>query len=136
MRIITGDRTGTGPGGRAWVHAEAPDGRPSAAAYRTGCRCAACCGMYREYLREYRRSVAAAREHPDGTAVYHTHRGRPGSGTALRWGCTHPRCLALGGLVLDGAGVVRDAVSGAAAEGFGVPVATGIQKLEKNKKAV
>jgi hypothetical protein len=83
--------------GREWVHGESGDGSPSAAAYRTGCRCGECRDAYREYMRRYRAGAVALAWNDDGTAVYHSHGGRPSA--AAGWdGCGHPRCMALAGI--------------------------------------
>lgn len=96
---------------RDWIHAEAPEGQPSAAAYRLGCRCAQCREANAAYMRAYREQRVAQKENTDGTTVYHSHNGQPSKRTARRHHCIHPRCLNLAGLALRD-GVVVDAVSG------------------------
>ena len=96
---------------RQWIHEEAPEGQPSAAAYRLGCRCQECKNANAAYMRAYREQRVAQKENKDGTTVYHSHNGQPSRRTARRHHCIHPRCLALAGLRLE-AGVVVDATTG------------------------
>ena len=103
---------------RDWIHAEAPEGKPSAAAYRLGCRCSECREANAAYMRAYRMSRVAQAENKDGTTVYHSHNGQPSKRTARRWACIHPRCLNLAGLELRD-GVVVDPVTGVADATFG-----------------
>jgi hypothetical protein len=104
---------------REWVHTETPTGKPSAAAYRTGCRCEECQVKYREYQRDWRRNRVALATDGEGAVQHHCHKGPPSPRTAVRWGCVHPRCLELAGLVVDDAGMVRRAGSSVAAPNFG-----------------
>lgn len=105
---------------REWIHNETPEGKPSAAAARLGCKCPACREALREYLRAYRASRVAQVENFDGTAMYHTHKGQPSKRTARKFDCVHPRCLSLAGLrLIDGA--VCDAVTGIVDARWGLP---------------
>ena len=107
---------------RIWVHEEAPEGRPSAAAARLGCKCNDCKEALREYLRAYRASRVQHMENPDGTTVYHSHKGQPSKGTARRHLCIHPRCLDLAGLSLVN-GVVINNTTGQPDATFGAVAA-------------
>jgi len=86
--------------GRLWVHAELPAGKPSAAAYREGCKCDEC----RQAMRDYTRGYAARRQHSmlvtNGTAAFHSHRGRPTAKSAIKWTCRHEVCLDKAGFKL------------------------------------
>lgn len=101
---------------RTWHHSESPDGLPTAATYRLGCRCDDCGAAYRAYLAAYRASRTS--RNTDGTRTYHTHVGQPSPRTARKYRCTHPRCLHLAGLYLDHRGIVRHAGTGRPADGF------------------
>jgi hypothetical protein len=104
---------------RQWTHSELPEARPSAAAYRLGCRCDACCTANREYMRAWRARRVQNAERPDGTAEYHNHQGKPSPTTARRWGCAQASCLAMAGLYLDPLGVVRRVVDDTVDPAFG-----------------
>lgn len=103
---------------RNWVHDEAPEGKPSAAAYRLGCRCSDCKEANAVYMRAYRARRVAHVENTDGTTVYHSHVGQPSKRTARKHLCIHPRCLDLAGLALTD-GVVVNAATGVADARFG-----------------
>lgn len=106
---------------RTWHHSENPEGEPSAATYRLGCRCTACSNAYRTYLAAYRARQSSTMKNSDGTKVYHNHVGQPSRSTARRHRCTHPRCLYLAGLYLDRDGTVRHRGTDARADGFALP---------------
>ncbi len=91
---------------RQWTHEESPQGQPSAAAYREGCRCQACKDANAAYMRTYRAQRVAQAVNPDGTTVYLNHPGQPSKRTARRHHCIHPRCLDLAGLMLLNGAVV------------------------------
>ena len=97
---------------RNWTHDEMPEGKPSAAAYRLGCRCGECSEQNSIYMRDYRASRVAEKANTDGTATWHSHTGQPSKRTAQTHLCVHPRCLALAGLRLDDQGVVINLVTG------------------------
>ena len=109
---------------RVWSHTETPTGKPSAAAYRTGCKCEDCRQANITYMRLYHARIAALEDNADGTVVYHVHKGAPSRTTAIKWGCTHPRCLHLAGLYFDAkTQQVRWKADDTVADKFGVPVA-------------
>lgn len=96
---------------RNWTHEESPTGQPSAASYRTGCRCTECYEANRTYQRAYRaRKVLATNK--ENTTDYHSHVGQPSKRTAVRWKCIHPHCLAMAGLTMGADGQVHDLVTG------------------------
>lgn len=103
---------------RLWVHTETPEEQPSAASYRTGCRCHECVEANKAYMRDYRARRVAHKENTDGTTVYHSHKGQPSKRTARKHLCIHPRCLDLADLRLD-QGIVVDKATGKADATFG-----------------
>ena len=108
---------------RSWTHEETPSGLPSAAAYRTGCKCEACRQANIAYMQAYHARQVALEDNSDGTTFYHAHKGQPAANTAKKWGCIHPRCLNLAGLYFDAATAqVRYKADDTVADGFGVPV--------------
>lgn len=109
---------------RTWTHEETPLGVPSAAAYRTGCKCDACREANIAYMKAYHARLVALEDNEDGTTFYHAHKGAPSTTTAVKWGCIHPRCLNLGSLYLDAAtGRVHRKADDSLEPAFGVPVA-------------
>lgn len=92
---------------RDWIHAEAPEGKPSAAAYRLGCRCSGCREANSAYMKAYRAKRVQDKQNEDGTTVYHSHNGQPSKRTARKWMCIHPRCLDMAGLMLLNGAVVN-----------------------------
>lgn len=106
---------------RAWHHSESPEGEPSAAARRLGCKCDDCRTAHIAYMRMYHKNRIPAQENANGTTVYHSHKGQPSDTTARRWGCIHPRCLYLAGLYLDTDGIVRSKADDATDPTFGLP---------------
>jgi len=108
---------------RTWHHDETPTGQPSAAAYRTGCKCDECRTLHNTYMRLYHQKRVDEEESTDGTTVYHNHKGRPSPRTATRWGCRHPRCLHLAGLYIDHRGTIRRRTGDTPEPAFGVPEA-------------
>jgi hypothetical protein len=114
---------------RMWTHHESPEGKPSAAAYRLGCRCAACVEANAVYMRDYRARRVIEKANTDGTAFYHSHVGQPSKRTSRTHMCVHPRCLDMAGLRLDENGVVCDAATGIVDATWGVPI-TGVSVEE------
>lgn len=110
---------------RVWVHNEAPEGKPSAAAYRIGCRCSECKEANAQYMRDYRARRVDTKENKDGTAFYHSHKGQPSKRTARNHLCVHPRCLSLAGLTLVD-GVVYNAATGIVDPKWGAVPATAV----------
>jgi len=109
---------------RRWTHEETPNGVPSAGAFRTGCKCEDCRQANITYMRLYHSHRVALTDSPDGTVVYHVHKGAPSTTTALKWGCTHPRCLRLAGLYFDAATQqVRWKADDTVPSNFGTPAA-------------
>ena len=107
---------------RTWTHEETPNGVPSAAAYRTGCKCEACREANIKYMQAYHARKVVLEDNADGTIFYHCHKGAPSSSTAIKWGCTHPRCLKLAGLYFDKATQqVRWRADDTVADKFGIP---------------
>lgn len=96
---------------RNWTHEESPEAKPSAAAYRLGCRCPDCRLANSEYMRHYRASRVDQVENPDGTTMYHSHIGQPSKRTARKHMCIHPRCLDMAGLMILNGAVVNKATS-------------------------
>jgi hypothetical protein len=110
---------------RQWTHEELPEARPSAAAYRLGCRCAECSTAHAAYQAAWRARRVQNEERTDGTPEYHNHQGKPSPTTARRWGCAQASCLAMAGLYLDPMGVVRRFVDDEVDPAFGeTPAAT------------
>lgn len=107
---------------RKWTHEETPNKVPSAAAYRTGCKCEDCRQANIRYMRLYHSRTVVQEDNPDGTTFYHVHKGAPSVTTAKKWGCIHPRCLNLGGLYFDSATQqVRNRADDSIAADFGTP---------------
>jgi hypothetical protein len=103
---------------RNWTHEESPEGKPSASAYRLGCRCGDCCDANKAYQAAYRARRVLARTQT-GNTEYHSHIGQPSKRTAKKWKCVHPQCLSLAGLAIDANGWVVDMTTGARQEAFG-----------------
>lgn len=98
--------------GRQWTHDEMGDGKPTAAAYRNGCRCYDCREKYREYQKAYATRRVHEMNQPDGTGVYHSHRGQPSKKTAQKHKCRHQVCLDKAGLRVDQNGFVVSIATG------------------------
>lgn len=105
---------------RNWTHEELPEGIPSAAAYRLGCRCDSCREKNSTYMKAYRRRKVPMEARRNGTPAYHSHKGKPSPLTARNWGCPHEVCLAMAGLFLDADGIVRHVVTKEVDQLFGV----------------
>jgi hypothetical protein len=106
---------------RTWHHSETPQGKASAAAYRTGCPCEECRQLHIDYMKSYHQGQVANMDDADGTTTYHAHKGQPSNRTAIKWGCLHPRCLNLAGLYIDPDNTVRWKADGTVAAKFGIP---------------
>ena len=107
---------------RKWTHEETPNKVPSAAAYRTGCKCEDCRQANIIYMKLYHGNRVPLVDNADGTTFYHSHKGQPSGNTAKKWGCIHPRCLNLGGLYYDAATQqVRRKADDTIEPAFGIP---------------